>query len=186
VVVTAAEQLLVEVGYARASTNAIARRAGVSIGSLYQYFSSKEAIFRAVVERHSSEVKPELARAFEKMADGRHDLVNTTLELLRKLAETNAKNPPLMLAIERELGVLGHDHEASMSVVAPVRAIVASRFNLPAKELAVVVELMVETVTHLSRWLIHGKPQGLDTELFIAATGRMLRAILPKSRARRV
>lgn len=183
-IVTAAEQLLVQVGYARASTNAIAQRAGVSVGSLYQYFADKDAVFRAVIQRHSDEVKPEVLRAIAELANPRNDLVNTTLDLLRKLAATNAKNPQLMLAIERELGLLGHDDEASMNVVIPIRAIVESRFNLPPNELAVVVSLMVETVTHLSRWLVHGKPKELDTELFIAATGRMLRAILPKRGAR--
>lgn len=184
-IITAAEQLLVQVGYARASTNAIAQRAGVSVGSLYQYFANKEAVFRAIIQRHSDEVKPEVCRALEEMADPRIDLVNATLELLRKLAATNAKDPRLMLAIERELGLLGHDVEAGMNVFVPIRAIVANRFDLQPKELAVVVSLMVETVSHLSRWLVHGKPQDLDTELFIDATGRMLRAILPRRGSRR-
>lgn len=48
-VVTAAAQLLAQVGYARATTNAIAHRAGVSIGSLYEYFPNKDAIVSALI-----------------------------------------------------------------------------------------------------------------------------------------
>ena len=35
-----------------ASTNRIAERAGVSVGSLYQYFPNKEAVLFALAERH--------------------------------------------------------------------------------------------------------------------------------------
>jgi len=184
-VITAAEQLLGEVGYARASTNVIARRAGVSVGSLYQYFPNKEAVFRAVIQRHSSEVKPTVLRTLDALANSRRDFVATTLDLLRKLAEISAKNPRLLLAIERELGFIGHDAEAALNVAAMVRVILAQRFELTEKELDVTGALMGETLKHLARGLGHGKPPELDTELFIAATGRMLKAIVPPSKARR-
>jgi AcrR family transcriptional regulator len=44
-------------GIARATTNAIAQRAGVSIGSLYQFFPSKEAILEAVIEQYQGELR---------------------------------------------------------------------------------------------------------------------------------
>ena len=43
-IVKATSRVLIEEGYDRASTNRIAHAAGVSIGSLYQYFPSKEAL----------------------------------------------------------------------------------------------------------------------------------------------
>jgi len=49
-------RVLVKEGYDRASTNKIAAVAGVSIGSLYQYFPSKEALVAAVIDRHTSEL----------------------------------------------------------------------------------------------------------------------------------
>src|ERR1051325_2320115 len=39
------------------TTNRIAEAAGVSIGSLYQYFPDKQAIFRALHQRHVDEVR---------------------------------------------------------------------------------------------------------------------------------
>ncbi|MGR8921952.1 MAG: TetR/AcrR family transcriptional regulator [Gammaproteobacteria bacterium] len=51
-VVEAAAQVLLDQGYGRASTNRIAERAGVSVGSLYQYFAGKEAIYELVLERY--------------------------------------------------------------------------------------------------------------------------------------
>jgi AcrR family transcriptional regulator len=54
--VEATARILVAEGFDKASTNRIAERAGVSIGSLYQYFPSKEALVLAVVERHNRDI----------------------------------------------------------------------------------------------------------------------------------
>ncbi len=51
-ILQAAARVLVRDGYDRASTNRIADTAGVSIGSLYQYFASKEALVAELIDRH--------------------------------------------------------------------------------------------------------------------------------------
>lgn len=50
-ILTAAARILLDVGYDKASTNKIADMAGVSIGSLYEYFPGKEAIFAEIRRR---------------------------------------------------------------------------------------------------------------------------------------
>ncbi len=50
-ILTAATRMLPEQGMARSTTNRIAKLAGVSIGSLYQYFPDKDAIFAELVDR---------------------------------------------------------------------------------------------------------------------------------------
>jgi len=54
--VEATARILVSEGFDKASTNRIAEVAGVSVGSLYQYFPSKEALVLAVIERHNREI----------------------------------------------------------------------------------------------------------------------------------
>lgn len=49
--------LFAEMGYDPVTTNAIAARAGISIGSLYRYFPDKEAILRALVERYLGQLR---------------------------------------------------------------------------------------------------------------------------------
>ena len=49
-------RILVREGFDKASTNRIAEVAGVSVGSLYQYFPSKEALVAAVIDRHQHEI----------------------------------------------------------------------------------------------------------------------------------
>src|SRR5215475_5844990 len=54
--IEATARLLVREGFDRASTNRIAQETGVSIGSLYQYYPSKEALVAAVIDRHNQEL----------------------------------------------------------------------------------------------------------------------------------
>src|SRR5579859_1074817 len=51
-IMRAAARILVRHGYEGATTNRIAEAAGVSVGSLYQYFPNKEAIVAALLDRH--------------------------------------------------------------------------------------------------------------------------------------
>lgn len=50
-VLEAGARLLLTIGYDKASTNKIAEKAGISIGSLYEYFPGKEAIFAEIRRR---------------------------------------------------------------------------------------------------------------------------------------
>jgi AcrR family transcriptional regulator len=62
-ILEAAAELLAAPGRS-ASTNRIAARAGVSVGSLYQYFPGKDAIVAALFERHAAAVDAVVASAF--------------------------------------------------------------------------------------------------------------------------
>jgi AcrR family transcriptional regulator len=66
--VEATARVLLKEGYDRASTNRIAEVAGVSIGSLYQYFPSKEALVAAVIDRHTHEISEVTRKALVKAA----------------------------------------------------------------------------------------------------------------------
>lgn len=67
--VEATARILVREGYGKASTNRIAEVAGVSIGSLYQYFPGKEALVAAVIDRHHGKVMRIVGRALAHAAD---------------------------------------------------------------------------------------------------------------------
>ena len=58
-----AAQVLEAGGLAAFTTNAVAERAGVSIGTLYQYFGDKNALIRALAERElGADARPRCAR----------------------------------------------------------------------------------------------------------------------------
>lgn len=49
-------QVLILVGKERLTTTKVALRAGVSVGTLYQYFPNKSALLKAALKRHMDEV----------------------------------------------------------------------------------------------------------------------------------
>ena len=55
-IIEATIQVLLEVGKEQLTTTKVALRAGVSVGTLYQYFPNKSALLRATLKRHLDEV----------------------------------------------------------------------------------------------------------------------------------
>ncbi|KAF1048632.1 MAG: putative HTH-type transcriptional regulator [Herbaspirillum frisingense] len=67
----ATAQIVDEQGEAQLTTNKIAERAGFSIGTLYQYFPTKEAILLAMIHRGRRKVMDEMQAALAKsVAEG--------------------------------------------------------------------------------------------------------------------
>jgi len=77
----AAEEVFAETGYERATTNAIAARASVSPGTLYQFFPNKAALAEALGRRYAADLESVHERVFH---DGiatapLPDLINATI-----------------------------------------------------------------------------------------------------------
>jgi AcrR family transcriptional regulator len=62
-IVEAATQILQSDGEERLNTNRIAERAGVSIGSLYQYFADKDAIIEAIARRERNKILASIVKS---------------------------------------------------------------------------------------------------------------------------
>lgn len=63
-ILEAGREVLLERGYERTSTSRIARTAGISPGSLYQYFPNKEAILGQVLDRYTERLHSRITHAF--------------------------------------------------------------------------------------------------------------------------
>src|SRR6266702_1839238 len=66
--IEATTRILVREGFDRASTNRIAEVAGVSVGSLYQYYHGKEALVAAVIDRHNQDIMRVVRAALAEVA----------------------------------------------------------------------------------------------------------------------
>jgi AcrR family transcriptional regulator len=104
-ILDATARVLVEVGFSKTSTNFVAERAGVSIGSLYQYFPSREALVAGVGRRHAEEKRS----ALEKMlkSDNHCDLKTDIIKIVNAIALVQAVDPGLSYALVREVPKLG-------------------------------------------------------------------------------
>jgi AcrR family transcriptional regulator len=63
-------QVLLSVGYRKLTTTRVAERAGVSVGTLYQYFPNRQALIRAVLERYLAEMSASIQADCQSL-DGR-------------------------------------------------------------------------------------------------------------------
>ena len=88
----AADAVIGEVGYEAATTNAIARRARTSIGSLYQFFPNKAAVLQALTARYLGQLRAVHDRVFDA-ASLRLPLPAFYDRLIDTLAEFHRANP---------------------------------------------------------------------------------------------
>jgi AcrR family transcriptional regulator len=68
-ILEATARVLKHAGFDGLTTNAVAAKAGVSIGSLYQYFPNKEALVSALIERHCEEMNSAILAELANVAN---------------------------------------------------------------------------------------------------------------------
>jgi AcrR family transcriptional regulator len=114
VVLEAAARILEARGFEGFNTNSIAERAGVSIGSFYQYFPNKDSLLAALMERESVPLLRELGElphpepfdrqfAFLVEAAVRHQMRRPALARLIDIAEKRATFEPQTLTVLTQL-----------------------------------------------------------------------------------
>jgi AcrR family transcriptional regulator len=90
-------QVLLRVGKERLTTTRVALRAGVSVGTLYQYFPNKSALLQAVLRRHLDEV----TRAVELACEEQHGMTLRQMAtgLISAFFETKMRNAKTSVAL---------------------------------------------------------------------------------------
>ncbi|MGD2028541.1 MAG: TetR/AcrR family transcriptional regulator [Desulfobacterales bacterium] len=79
-IVDAAVQLFIEQGFHKTTTRQIARAAGFSIGSLYEYIASKEDILYLVCDAIHAEVEQGVSQAMARASVGHNPLAEVIRE----------------------------------------------------------------------------------------------------------
>lgn len=97
----ATQQIIIREGFKSATTNRIAEVAGVSVGSLYQYFPNKQAIVRALIEQA-------ISKAAAQIREGLRDLMDVPLEpalrqILKKLFDIYKENYFIIFKVIEEV-----------------------------------------------------------------------------------
>lgn len=126
--IEATARILVKEGFEKASTNHIAEIAGVSVGSLYQYFPSKEALVAAVIDRHNEEIMAIVRTALTEIADTPID--KAVRQLVTVAIDAHRINPKLHRVLAEQIPRTGQlrDVEAfNREIHTLVRAYLESR-----------------------------------------------------------
>ena len=118
---TAALDVFAQKGFAAARLDEIARRAGVSKGTLYLYFKDKEDLFRAVVR---DTVAPNIEVIRASLAGAEMTFTDVIRQFLPRFAEITGRVPvgavaKMVIGESRnfpELAKVWHDHVASRAI----------------------------------------------------------------------
>ena len=131
---TATARVLVRDGYDKASTNKVAKMAGVSIGSLYQYFPNKEALVAGLIERHFDEMTSLIT---DHLVDS-HDapIPEVVRALITAIIEAKRLNPKLHRVLRQQVPRLGRI-DRMLDMGAKLEHLVKAQLELRKEELRI-------------------------------------------------
>lgn len=190
----ATARILVRSGWDSLTTNRVAERAGVSIGTLYEWFPSKEALVGALLDAHLGRAEAALEAVVIELAGSARTL--SLRALATRMAETmvalHEDEPRLHRVLSEEIPQTAaararvHALEAKMTTV--LAAVFAAHPHVRVRDPEVAARLVVvtlEAATH--RWATGGDETPLPREVLVEELATLIEAYLraaPK-RARR-
>ena len=183
----ATARVLTREGYDRASTNRIAATAGVSVGSLYQYFPNKEALVAALVARHNREMLELLRHALKEVAS--LDLATAMREVVRAAVDAHLVDAALHRVFAEQvprMGQLAKIEALQQEVFLMVRTYLEERRNeISVRDLDAATSICVTTVDALTHEFVINKPDALDgdRDRFIDEVTRLIMGYLQPGRA---
>lgn len=177
-ILDAAAHVFAEVGYEAATTNAIAERAGASIGSLYQFFPNKAAIFQALTARHHAQLR-ELFDQVLRVEDVRQPLdewINQIIDAIWKLTQSNRGFIQTLIS-QRSPELIAQENALIGENVARIEALLlASAPGLDARRRRLLATVSVEVVSALLQRAATSEPE--FGEQMLAETKRLLLSYL--------
>lgn len=170
VILRAAAQVFSTKGYAATTTNHVAARAGVSIGSLYEYFPNKDSLLVALLEEHLAEGEAILGAVWSQI-DTCRDMNEVVRRFARAMFDLHARDRTLHRLLFEEAPLprrtrqrlFAIEHEVTAHVEAYLRAHPGSTQRDPALAAAVIVQC-IEGLTH--KLVVHGNSDAA-TELYV-------------------
>jgi AcrR family transcriptional regulator len=184
----ATARILMKDGYDRASTNRIADAAGVSIGSLYQYFPSKEALVAAVIDRHTQGMMQVLRDALVKVA--MRPIEEAARELVRVMIDAHRVNPKLHRVLVEQVprvGRLDNIQAIDREAYALVRAYLeAHRDELSIRDTDMAAFVCVTTVEALTHAAVVHRHEALSDDRANAFVDEVTALILRYLKPQRV
>lgn len=178
-IIVATAQLLEKEGFEALTTARVAERAGVSVGSLYQYFPNKRALAAAVVDHHSEK----LVAAFDAAWQSHETLADTVDAMIQAALIAHPHRPELHRALNElapRVGRAEKTRQISARIARLIENVLARHRHEMAPDLdpadaEALIETVLETVSHRA---IQYHPASIPDDKAIVQCRRLILAYL--------
>ncbi len=177
-ILAATARILIKLGFDGLTTNAVAELAGVSIGSLYQYFPNKQALVAALIERRLDEKNANTHRELARVAQ--LPFPEAVRTMIRLTIENYAASPELSRVLIEQVPRVGRMariaelHTGTLQIVAALLA--ARRDELAVRDPEMAAFVCVSSIEAIAQRAALFQPERLrDPALVDEATAMVTR-----------
>ncbi|MFT7404700.1 MAG: AcrR family transcriptional regulator [Zhongshania sp.] len=146
IIIESAAQVLLQRDYISTTTNRISERAGVSVGSIYQYFNNKNEIYDAVLDYYLSKI----VDAIFCMEIGEEFTLREIIEvLIEKIYGEWPQGPELLRKLRQAPGTHFHEKidELKNRIVSYFSVLIKDRYKIiDIKDLDVGLEICMNSI----------------------------------------
>jgi AcrR family transcriptional regulator len=151
-------QVLLAVGKERLTTTLVARRAGVSVGTLYQYFPNKRALLQAYLRRHMGEVTGAIEEVcLEYRGEGLLEMGSALIFAYLSAKMRDVKESAALYAVSSDVDGAAIAKAAAERSRKNVARLFATAKEGLTKDPEVVASMVVATMNGVSRKLLEAK-----------------------------
>ena len=164
-------QVLLKAGKEHLTTTHVAARAGVSVGTLYQYFPNKSALLRAALQRHMDEIGMVLETVCREQAGSTLEKMATALVtgfLAAKMKDV--KTSVALYSVSSDVDGARISREMSLKANRSIVTVLTTAKNKLTTDPQMVASMLLATMAGVSRRLLESAApereyEGLRDEL---------------------
>jgi AcrR family transcriptional regulator len=184
-ILEAAARIFHEQGYAGATTNDIADEAGLSIGSLYQYFPNKDALLAALTKRHITTTTSSLADMIGKLPeDSGFDVILRAV--VRFLVEQHDLDDLHLLVMHTapRTHEINLELEQAKTQLVEITSVLLAKMNIIEDQQMLISRMVVATIDAAVHDVIIRQPRGKKRQAAIDLTISTALSIVETAAAR--
>ncbi len=169
--------VLLRAGKERLTTTRVAMRAGVSVGSLYQYFPNKRALLQAALQRHLDDVTEAVERVCrEQRGNTPRDMVRALVTEFLNAKMRDVKASVALYSVSSDVDALKIVQQMGVRSNAAIVGMLASAREPLAKDLQLVASMLQGAMAGVSRRLLESddpekQVDGFRQELIFFVSG---------------
>ncbi len=157
----ACAQLIDEVGYDGLTTTLIAERAGVAVGSLYQFFPDKRAVVQELTLRNLDRFMQTVSERFEQVEFAHWwDGVDAVFDVYMTMHREVPAFSRLHFGDVVDLRLLDETKDNNAVIAEKLTALLAEQFNLDSDELQLPLAVAVEAADAILHLAFRRDPAG--------------------------